>query len=121
MGDIESGKCEYCGKEDVQLLRSYITFPFIECECHNKHSIMIRHCPTCKPEVPSETTMTISVTNLRAISKLIFNHQSEYKALKTEMSEYADRYTGIDFCPAEYIPEVHKKVASSCEAMYLDD
>lgn len=121
MGDIEVGKCECCGKENVQLLRAYITFPLVECECHNHHSICIRCCPTCKPKVPAETTLTISVTNLRAISRLICRHQAEYETLKTEMTEFKDQYTGIDYCPAGYIPEAQKKAASSCEAMYLDD
>lgn len=121
MGDIEIGKCEICGKEDVQLLRSYITFPYIECECHNRHSELIRHCVNCEPKVPKETTLTISITNLRAIDFLIRYHYRDFITLKNQMTLYEDKFMTSDANAKKFMTEETPKAASGCEAQYLDD
>lgn len=121
MGDIEIGKCEICKKENVQLLRTTIDFPFIECECHNRHFETIRHCVNCEPKVPKETTLVISTSTLRAINLLIHYHNRDYNVLKQQMSQYEDKFMSFDSHPKDFMTETTKRAASGCEAQYLDD
>ena len=54
-GEIEVGRCECCGKDNVPLERTYFRYPF-ECECHSpEHFILVRHCEDCDPIEPRET------------------------------------------------------------------
>lgn len=116
MGDIEVGKCEVCGKEEVQLHRTYINFPFVECKCHNTHSILIRHCANCTATIPEETKLEIGVDQLRAIDRLIQTHSEEYVQLLTESRDKHDLFRWCDS-----YPEKNRSVATSCEAMYMSD
>ena len=51
-GEIEVGKCEICGRENVQLTRKYYRYE-IECECHSPHHFeLVRHCAACQPYPP---------------------------------------------------------------------
>lgn len=64
-GEIEVGKCECCGKENVPLERTYFHYP-VKCECHSpSHFIMIRHCEDCEPEEPRETKVTFKTSDLK--------------------------------------------------------
>lgn len=48
MGEIEWGKCEYCGTEG-RLNRTYFRYD-IKCECcNNNHFEIIWHCDKCEP------------------------------------------------------------------------
>lgn len=52
--DIEISKCDVCGKENVQVERTYFEYPF-PCQCCSPtHFIMVRHCNDCKPSIPNE-------------------------------------------------------------------
>lgn len=118
MGDIEVGKCEVCGKDNVQLLRTYINFPFIECKCHNTHSILIRHCVDCVPKVPDETKLEIGVDQLRAIDRLICTHSDEYVKL---LSVSRDNHDTFRWCDSHPEKNHTKTAATACEAMGMAD
>lgn len=115
MSDIEVGKCEVCGKDNVQLFHTYIRFPHVECKCHDTHHILIRHCANCNATVPEETTLTISVDVLRTIDFLISNHEDEYKRSLT-WNKMGHKY----FTKCDEVP-FRRGVANSCEAMYMSD
>ena len=107
MGDIEIGKCEVCGKDDVQLLRDYYSFPHIKCSCHNLHSIVVRHCRDCKPVWPQETTVVLPTHVLAAIDKLIASHPHEYTTNASLIRRANEKRPG--------------GAANACEAMYMSD
>ena len=53
-GDVEYGKCEYCGTE-APLSRKYYYYP-IRCDCHSpQHFELVRYCKSCEPKEPSKT------------------------------------------------------------------
>lgn len=58
MNDQEHGICRVCGNEG-NLTRTYFYYD-IKCDCHSpQHFEMVRHCPSCKPKAPEETTVYI--------------------------------------------------------------
>lgn len=116
MGDIEVGKCEVCGKEEVQLHRTYINFPNIKCECHNSHFELIRHCIECKPVVPKETTLIVSVDMLRAIDMMISNHKDEYQKTLAWCEKGHECLRNCDETPFQ-----RNNAANACEGMYMSD
>ena len=116
MGDTEVGKCEVCGIEEVQLHRTYIQFPSIKCRCHNRHSILIRHCKDCTPTVPEETKIEIGVAELRAIDMLIRSYPDEYDKALRLCREHSQ-----DFRQCDEVFKPVKSVASACEAMGMAD
>lgn len=64
-GEIEVGRCECCGKDNIPLERTYFKYPF-ECECHSpEHFILIRHCEDCDPTEPRETKVTLKTEDLK--------------------------------------------------------
>lgn len=75
-GDVEFGKCEVCGKEDVSLRRTYFHYdiPGIKCTCHSPdHFILIRHCCNCEPKEPQYTKIEFRTEDLKkfAIKEII--------------------------------------------------
>jgi hypothetical protein len=63
MGDIETGKCQVCGKEGA-VQRTYFRYD-IKCECHSpNHFEIVWHCATCEPKEPIETKILIKTQNL---------------------------------------------------------
>lgn len=64
-GEMEIGKCECCGKDNVPLERTYFRYPFM-CECHSpEHFVLIRHCEDCEPTEPKETRITLKTEDLK--------------------------------------------------------
>ena len=64
-GEIEVGRCECCGKDNVPLERTYFRYPF-ECECHSpEHFILVRHCEDCDPIEPRETKVVFKTEDLK--------------------------------------------------------
>lgn len=64
-GEIEVGRCECCGKDNVPLERAYFRYPF-ECECHSpEHFILVRHCKDCEPTEPRETKVVLKTDDLK--------------------------------------------------------
>lgn len=63
MADIERGQCDICGNIS-DLNRKYYHYD-IKCECHSPcHFELVRHCATCIPTEPKETTIKIKTDNL---------------------------------------------------------
>lgn len=66
MGDVEFGKCDYCGKEDY-INRKYFRYP-IKCECHSpEHFELVFHCKNCTPVEPRVTKITLRTTDLNIL------------------------------------------------------
>ena len=64
-GEIEVGRCECCGKDNIPLERTYFRYPF-ECECHSpEHFILVRHCQDCEPTEPRETKVVLKTDDLK--------------------------------------------------------
>lgn len=64
-GEIEVGRCECCGKDNIPLERTYFRYPF-ECECHSpEHFILVRHCEDCEPTEPRETKVVLKTDDLK--------------------------------------------------------
>ena len=58
-GVIEYGKCEVCGRKEMNLQRKYYHYN-INCDCHRgQHFEFVRHCADCKPSSPEKTTVTM--------------------------------------------------------------
>lgn len=71
MSDMEFGKCEVCGKDNVPLFRTYFNYdiPGIKCTCHSpNHFVVIRHCCDCKATEPQYTKMEFKTEDLHSIS-----------------------------------------------------
>ena len=69
MGDIEFGKCDVCGKDSLQLTRTYFRYN-IRCECHSPfHFELICHCADCVPKEPLQTKVTFKTEYLKCLSK----------------------------------------------------
>lgn len=65
-GEIEVGRCEICGKENVQLERKYYRYPNVQCECHSQcHFEIVRHCKDCKPVEPKEIKVILSAEKIK--------------------------------------------------------
>lgn len=63
MGEVMIGKCEICGKENVELTRKYYYYD-IKCECHSpKHFVIVEHCKDCIPKPPKKITVEIKPIN----------------------------------------------------------
>ena len=70
MGDIEYGKCSYCGNEDI-LYRRYFHYP-IKCECHSpEHFEIVWHCRNCVPKEPEITKITLKTSELKNIIRKV--------------------------------------------------
>ena len=83
-GEMEVGKCEVCGKENVPLQRTYFRYP-IPCECHSpKHFHLVRHCKDCTPKEPREVKVTMSTELLKDPAKLIEQIKLQAKRLGYE-------------------------------------
>lgn len=68
MGDVEFGKCQYCGNEDF-LQRKYFHYA-IKCECHSpEHFEIVYHCKNCVPTWPKITNITITSSELNKLSR----------------------------------------------------
>ena len=68
MGDVEFGKCDYCGNEDY-LGRKYFRYP-IKCECHSpEHFELVCHCKNCTPVEPKTTKITLKTFELKNITR----------------------------------------------------
>lgn len=66
-GAIEVGKCEVCGKEDIELSRTYFRYN-LKCECHSPyHFEMIRHCKDCIPKEPRTTKVILRTDKLKRL------------------------------------------------------
>lgn len=60
MGEIETGTCCNCGKENVPVSRKYRRYGF-KCECHSpEHFDMVRVCKDCEnsPKFPVYTKIS---------------------------------------------------------------
>jgi len=65
-GEVEFGKCDYCGKEGY-VDRKYFHYP-IKCECHSPQHFEIRwHCKDCFPIEPETTKLTVKTKQLITI------------------------------------------------------
>ena len=65
-GEVEFGKCDYCGKEGP-MNRKYFHYP-IKCECHSPQHFEIRwHCNDCFPVEPETTKLTVKTKQLTTI------------------------------------------------------
>lgn len=63
-GEIESGKCDYCGKEGP-INRKYFHYP-IKCECHSpQHFELVFHCNDCFPIEPETTKLVVKTEILK--------------------------------------------------------
>lgn len=79
--EIEVGKCECCGKDNVPLERTCFRYPF-QCECHSPgHFILIRHCDDCEPIEPKETKVVLKTKDLKNPFSFAF------KIIQKEMRE----------------------------------
>lgn len=91
MREIEIGKCECCGAENVELERTYFRYPF-SCECHApSHFVMVRHCKDCKPKEPEETKVVLKTADLKNPFAFAF------QIIKKRMREERDIEGGIYF------------------------
>jgi len=64
-GEMEVGRCECCGRENVPLSRKYYHYNNIKCECHSpNHFILIRHCNDCEPKEPIYTKVEYRTEDL---------------------------------------------------------
>ena len=64
MGEIEYGKCDFCGEEGP-LTRTYFYYG-IKCECHSpEHFEMKRHCKKCDPTPPLKTEIYLTPLSRR--------------------------------------------------------
>ena len=64
-GEVEFGKCDYCGKEGP-MNRKYFHYP-IKCECHSPQHFEIKwHCNDCFPVEPETTKLTVRTEVLTA-------------------------------------------------------
>lgn len=62
-GEVMVGKCDICGKENVELERKYYYYN-IKCECHSpQHFEIVDHCKACIPKPPKKTTIYIEPIN----------------------------------------------------------
>lgn len=63
MGEIMVGKCDVCGKENVELQRK-VYYYGIKCECHSpQHFEIVEHCKDCTPKPPKRITVEIKPIN----------------------------------------------------------
>ncbi len=63
-GEIEWGKCDYCGYEG-HINRKYFRYE-IKCECHSpNHFELVYHCNDCEPKEPSTTRIFLSTDKLK--------------------------------------------------------
>lgn len=58
-GEIMIGKCDICGKDNIEIQRKYYHYD-IKCECHSpRHFEIVEHCKNCTPKPPKKTTVYI--------------------------------------------------------------
>lgn len=68
MNAVMIGKCDMCGKENVNLNRKYYFYKGVECECHSSpHFEIIDHCKYCEPKEPFETRVYIKTETLKQL------------------------------------------------------
>jgi len=66
-GEINKGRCQCCGKENVNLTRKYFHYKLpndLKCECcgtsDNTHFVIVEHCKDCVPKEPEEVKVVLS-------------------------------------------------------------
>lgn len=122
MGEMEVGRCECCGKENVTLRRKYFHYP-IQCECHSpQHFEMVRHCEECDPKEPAETKITLKTQDLKNPFSFA------YKIMKEEMQKTkgakGDIYHGwqsnLAMMLFDSVPNMTSEIANEIAMKWLD-
>lgn len=64
-GDMETGRCDICGKGDGNTPVSRKTYYYgFKCGCHSpEHFEIVRYCKDCTPVPPKKTTAYMQPTN----------------------------------------------------------
>ena len=92
-GECEVGRCQVCGKENVELQRTTYYYD-IPCECHGPvHMILIRHCSNCTPQEPMYSKVEFKTEDLKNPYKLaqkIIDFADEQKNKRLKESGYAE-------------------------------
>jgi len=61
--DVETGTCNICKKEHVQLSRKYYYYD-IECDCCNSkeddHFEIVKYCKDCEPKPPRKVKVSMT-------------------------------------------------------------
>jgi len=69
MSDVEYGKCDICGNDNI-LSRKYYYYD-IKCDCCNSkddnHFEIVKYCNKCKPKPPQKITVYIQPNGNRCI------------------------------------------------------
>lgn len=122
MGEMEIGRCECCGAENVQLQRKYFRYP-IKCECHSpEHFIMIRHCENCNPKEPEETRITLKTKDLKNpfyyAFRIIVNEMQRTRDIKGEIYDVWGSNLATVICDSD--PNMTMEMANKIASKWLD-
>ena len=122
MGEIEIGRCECCGQENVPLMRKYFYYP-LQCECHSpSHFVLIRHCEDCEPEEPKETKVTLKTIDLK--NPFAFAFQIMKKDMQSTRDTKGEIYdvwkSNLAMMIYDSVPDMTSKRANEIASKWLD-
>ena len=120
--EIEIGKCECCGKDNVPLNRTYFRYPF-QCECHSpEHFILIRHCDDCEPIEPKETKVVLKTGDLKNPFAFAFKIiQKEMKEKRNVKGEIYDVWeSNLATMIYDSVPKMTADRANEIASKWLD-
>lgn len=121
-GEIEVGKCECCGKENVTLMRTYFRYPF-KCECHSpEHFILVRHCEDCEPIEPRETKVVLKTGDLKNTFAFAFKiMQKEMRKTRDVKGEIYDVWeSNLAMMIYDAVPNMTADRANEIASKWLD-
>lgn len=120
--EIEIGRCECCGKENVPLTRTYFRYPF-KCECHSpEHFVLIRHCEDCEPKEPRETRITLKTEDIKNPFAFAFKiMQREMKKTRYEKGDIYDVWeSNLAMMIYDAVPNMTEDRANEIASKWLD-
>lgn len=120
--DIEVGKCEYCGKDNVPLERTYFRYLF-PCECHSPgHFVLVRHCEDCVPTEPKETKIVLKTEDLKNpfafAFKIIQKEMKETRSIKGEIYDVWE--SNLAMMIYDSVPKMTSDRANEIASKWLD-
>ena len=121
-GEVEVGRCECCGKENVPLTRTYFRYPF-ECECHSpEHFILVRHCEDCEPKEPRETKVVLKTEDLKNPFAFAFKiMQRKMQKIRNEKGEIYDVWeSNLAMMLYDAVPDMTAERANEIASKWLD-